>query len=164
MGILDHLDKNKVYKLSFKKGVTFHPLSWLGGLIRLIARVKYNHVGVLYYRDVWYLQEAIDKGVISEPFVNSNAYHYYSHYSIEESPTKQACIMRIREIEGKKYDYKGLLFYQLWLNLFNKWIGKAAKDGDKYYCYEAVATVFDIREKKPTEINSHFITIYEGRI
>lgn len=161
---LERLDKNKIYKMSFRKGVTFNPLSWLGWLIRLIANVKYNHTGVLYYSGCWMLQEAIGDGVISQPLKESNAWNYYTHYSIEESENKKALFQRIAEIEGFKYDFVGLLFFQLWLNLFDKWIGSAVHDGKKYYCYESVAYVFDIDEKKPSEINKHFIIIYEGTI
>ncbi len=161
---LERLDKNKIYKMSFRKGVTFNPLTWLGWLIRLIANVKYNHTGVLYYAGCWMLQEAIDKGVKSAALHESNAWHYYTHFSIEESENKKGMYQRIAQIEGYKYDFVGLLFFQLWLNIFDKWIGSAVSDGKKYYCYESVAFVFDIEEKKPSEINKHFITIYEGKI
>ena len=160
---LEHLDKDKIYKMSFRKGLTWNPLTLLGWLIRLIARVKYNHTGVLYYSGCWMLQEAIDKGVISKPLFESNAWHYYTHFSIEESE-KKAQYQRIALIEGFKYDYVGLLFYQFYLNIFDKWIGSAVHDGKKYYCYESVAYVFNIDEKKPREINKHFIIIYEGTI
>ena len=159
---LERLDKNKIYKMSFRKGVTFNPLTWLGWLIRLIANVKYNHTGVLYYAGCWMLQEVIDKGVKSAALHESNAWHYYTHFSIEESENKKGMYQKIAQIEGYKYDFVGLLFFQLWLNIFDKWIGSAVSDGKKYYCYESVAFVFDIEEKKPSEINSHFITIYEN--
>ena len=58
--ITDNLDPNKIYKISFKKGITINPLTWLGGLIRLIAKVEYNHTAILFNIDSdWCLQEAI---------------------------------------------------------------------------------------------------------
>ena len=166
--ILNHLDKNKVYKISFYKGITWNPLTLLGGAIRLIADIDYNHTGVLYFMyNNWYIQEAIDEGVKSDILENSNAWHYYTHYSIEEPDfyyVLDKVISRIFSIEGKPYDFKGLLFYQFYLNVFNKWIGRAARDGDKFYCYESVAFIFNIDKKKPKDINSKFIKIYEGKI
>ena len=161
---LEHLDKDKIYKMSFRKGLTWNPLTLLGWLIRLIARIKYSHTGVLYYSGCWMLQEAIGDGVLSKPLKESNAWNYYSHHSIEESENKKALFQRIAEIEGYKYDFAGLLFFQFYLHIFNRWIGSAVNDGKKYYCYESVAYVFNINEKKPSEINKHFITIYEGTI
>jgi hypothetical protein len=165
---MTNLDKNKLYKVSFTKGITWNPLSLLGGAIRLIADIDYNHTGVLYYiNNNWYIQEAIDEGVKSDIFENSNAYHYYTDYIIEEPKFEynyDECIKKIFEIEGKKYDFKGLLFYQFWLNIFNKWVGKASRDKDRFYCYESVAYIFNINEKKPKDINSKFTIIKKNKI
>jgi len=161
--MLNSLDKTQIYKVSFKKGYTLNPLSWLGEAIRLIADIDYNHTGVLYYKDGnWYLQEAIDDGVVSKIFTESNAFHYYTEYTVETfkfTYNYNECIARLNEIEGKKYDFLGLLVYQFYLNLFNKWIGRAARDKDKFYCYESVAYIFDINSKKPKDINSNFVVL-----
>ena len=161
-----NLDKNKIYKMSFTKGITMNPLTWLGGAIRLIANIEYNHTGVLYFMEgKWKLQEAIGDGVISKAFYDSNAYKYYPEWTIEEASFSfmyEKAISRIHDIEGKKYDFKGLLFYQAYLNIFNKWLGKAVNDGDKYYCYETVQYIFGLDVKKPKDINSKFITIYKN--
>jgi hypothetical protein len=165
--MFQYLDKNKIYKMSFTKGITWNPLSWLGGAIRQIANIEYNHTGVLYFMEgKWKLQEAIGDGVVSKPFYDSNAYAYYTEWTIEEASFEYSyirAISRISSIEGKKYDYKGLLFYQFYLNVFDKWLGRAVKDGDKYYCYETVQYIFDIEERKPKDINSKFITIYKNK-
>ena len=165
--MLQYLDKNKIYKMSFTKGITWNPLSWLGGAIRLIADIEYNHTGVLYFMEgQWKLQEAINEGVVSKPFYDSNAYDYYTHWIIEEPTFEYSyskAISRIHSIEGKKYDLKGLLFYQFYLNIFDKWLGRAIKDGDKYYCYETVQYIFGLQERKPKDINSKFITIYKNK-
>lgn len=155
--------------MSFRKGVTFNPLSWLGWLIRLIARVKYNHVAVLFnINDVWFLQEAIGDGVVTKPFLNSNAANYYTHYSIEEyrvQLSRKDIMDRILKSTGIKYDFAGLLFYQLWFNLFRKWIGSAVKGKEKFYCYEHVAYVFGFADSYkivPKTLNENFIIIKEG--
>lgn len=159
--IHNNLDKTKLYKISFSQKLSWKPTTWLGALIRVFANIEFNHTGILYYlNDKWMIQEAIDKsGVKSDIFINSNAYHYYNNYRLEEPDFDydyDECMKRLFSIEGKLYDYKGLLFYQLWLNIFNKWIGRAKTDGKRYYCYESVAYIFGITEKKPKNINSKF--------
>ena len=171
--MFEKLDKNEIYKISFFRKASLLPSTWLGGLIRIFARIKYNHTGVLYYMPIkkcWCLQEAIGDGVVMTSFLNSNAFKYYTDYEIGFLKPQGTLNMvweisqRMLEIEGKRYDFKGLLWHQLWLSLFNKWIGRAVKDGDRYYCYEAVAYVFGIDKKKPRDINDRFITIEYGKI
>ena len=164
--ITDRLDESKIYKISFRKGLTWNPMSLLGVLIRFFAKIKYNHTAILFYLNGgWLLQEAIEEGVKTTLFEKSHAIKYYSHFIIEEPDFEynyKFSLQRTSIIEGKKYDFKGLLFYQLFLNLFGKWYGKA-KDGDKrYYCYESVAYVYgivDAYKLKPKELNEMFIII-----
>lgn len=168
---LNKLDKNKIYKISFRKGITLNPMSWLGGLIRFFAKVKYNHVAVLFYKNnEWKLQEAIDAGVITTKYENSNAVGYYSEYQLETPKFEyeiNTVLNRIDFIENKKYDYEGLLFLQLLLNLFKKWYGKGKNGDKKFYCYEAVAYVFSINDSYkilPKKFNELFEIIENGKI
>jgi len=56
--------------IAFKtKAIWYNPLTWLGPIIRKIAKIEYNHVGViveLYNKP--FVFEAIDKGFLPMSF------------------------------------------------------------------------------------------------
>lgn len=165
----NNLDKSKIYRISFKRELGLNPFTWLGAAIRTIAKIPYNHTGVLFFENgVWMIQEAIGKGVKKQVWLESNAYNFYTHFVVQEIKepklTVNEMLHRISFSEGLKYDYAGLLFFQLLLNVVKKWFGKKYQD-KKFYCYEHVAYVFGFDNSfkvSPKEFNKHFEVVEEG--
>ena len=164
-----------IYRLSFFNRVKwYNPFTWLGFSIRLIAGIPYNHTAVIYFdrtQEQWLTQEANDEGVKSKIWFTANCQKIYDVCAIQsikivdarfsDEGDYQVKLSRIRRLEGRKYDYKGLLLYQLILNVFKKWIGKESQD-NRYYCYEHVAEIFGFNNAYkvvPKEFDKLFTTI-----
>ena len=163
-----------IYRLSFYNRVKwYNPFTWLGFLIRLIAGIPYNHTAVIYYDQTqkeWFIQEANNKGITSKIWFIANCIKIYDVCAIQKENTNffysgqteyTDCLQTIKNIENSKYDYKGLLLYQLVLNIFKRWVGSNYQD-EKYYCYEHVALVFQFSSAYkvvPKEFDKLFTTI-----
>jgi len=125
--------------------VWYKPMSWLATLIRSIAKIKYNHTGVIVRN--WgepFVNEAIAKGIYPIPaskdlkgkYVRIDRYKY----DINE---KVFCVKANTKI-GNKYDFWGLLWHQLLFQIFHIWVGHTKEFAeDKMYCYEYGAWCFD---------------------
>jgi len=130
--------------IAFKtKALWYNPLTYLGPIIRKIAKIKYNHVGIvieLYNKK--FIFEAVDKGFLAKSLDEklNDKKHIKSYkvlipiYKFNENTLREEAI----DLLSNKYDFKGLLFNQLILNLFNVWIGRNNNQKNKLYCYEAV--------------------------
>ena len=147
--------------------------TYLPQLIRKIAKVEYNHVGVLFYvNEQYYIIEAIDKGVVVRELSETLKEHdEYCIYKSEKSLDMNTQYARLNiEIDfalnnPHKYDFRGLLFQQLIWNIFNKQIGRKVQD-ERFYCYEHAAYIFleqDAFMVKPKEFIKNFTKLSEGK-
>lgn len=127
--------------IAFKtKGFWYNPLTWISWFIRKIAKIEYNHVGVVVkIHNVLFIYEAVDKGFLPKKLSDK----------LKEKRIKDYIILRTEFIPkdfskkatkllGTSYDFKGLLWNQLILNITGEWIGRKTNQQDKLYCYEAV--------------------------
>lgn len=124
------------------------PMSWLSALIRFFARIKYNHVGIIAYDDVTgelCVFEAVAKGITSTSFAqrikNRKILIRRPRYYLKKDDAYYFDVCNSNK--NKKYDKAGLLWEQLWLQLFGRWIGTTneEKAKQKFYCYEFAAYV-----------------------
>lgn len=130
--------------VAFKtKAIWYNPLTWLGPIIRKIAKIEYNHVGIICkINGELFLAEAINKGFMPTNLEEKLKTDKHIKdwcvlrpvYEFDKFKLNKECISLL----GNKYDYKGLLWNQLILNLFGIWIGRKNNQQDKLYCYEAV--------------------------
>lgn len=132
-----------IYLVGFKKRFCWYKWkTYLPYLIRKIADVDYNHVGVVNTDEPEFIYEAIGKGVKKNHFIDVLKEHDdFAFFKSIEKTDINISIKRMDENLNKPYDYKALLLYQLILNIFKKWIGKEIQD-DKFYCYEFAAYIF----------------------
>lgn len=121
----------------------YKPATWLAYIIRKVAKIDYNHVGVLVR--VWdepFIIEALGRGILASPLEK--------RISGDERDVKiQRPVRDINESDyakkavsflSTKYDVIGLIFHQLIWNLFSIWIGaKKAEAKKRMYCYEFAA-------------------------
>lgn len=123
------------------------PVSILGPIIRSVAKVPYNHVGVIV--NVWgipMVYESVGRGFIATPladrikdktYIKDFAYYQplydFNHITLAREAT---------ELLGKTpYDFKGLTYKQFMWNLFGVWVGSTDEEKAKksMYCYESMA-------------------------
>lgn len=129
----------------FRDSFSWNPMSWLATLIRFFAGVKYNHVGIVIGTDIF---EAIGRGIVRRPLLQRisgrkiKVNRRKSH--LPDEIIKQRAFYNL----GRKYDFAGLLWFQLWFQLFKHWIGfkSPEKAARKFYCYEFVAYVHDEKD------------------
>lgn len=152
----------------------YNPATWLSALIRLFADIKYNHVGIVVENwEVPFINEAVFKGVIP---IEAKSRLKGKHVRIAEVETdmleRQIAVRANSKLGRTGYDFSGLLFHQLILQLFGVWIGrKGEKAGKKMYCYEYVAWIYEEYFPEWWSINPKFIwghpevkIIFEGKI
>jgi hypothetical protein len=119
----------------------YKPASWLAYAIRKIAKIDYNHTGVLVR--VWdepFIIEALGRGILTSPLekrIDSKDIRICRpNRDIDESVYAKKAVSFL----STKYDIIGLIFHQLIWNLFSIWIGaKKAEAKKRMYCYEYVA-------------------------
>ena len=135
-----------LFKTKFK---WYNPITYVSVAIRAITGYDYNHVGVVVSNwDKLFLNEAIEKGVISIPL---------------EKRLKGQEILVLRDsspIDEKKfaveansflgntgYDFSSLLVFQLIYQITNKWIGRKEENATKrMYCSEYVAYLYKMKD------------------
>lgn len=125
----------------FRTKLSLNPASWLSTLIRFFAKIKYNHVGVIIL--IWgepFVIEALGKGIVATPLskriIGKKIRICRPFRNINEKLFAQKTVSYL----STKYDFIGLLFYQLVLNLTGHWIGGGSKNQERrLYCYEFVA-------------------------
>src|SRR3990167_3222306 len=117
----------------------FDPLSWLSAAIRYFAKIKYNHTGIIFKMEgIPFIFEAVGRGVIC---TEAN-YRLSGKITLVRTPRVPPAIREFRRAVSKaghtKYDFVGLLFYQLFFQIFHIWIGSNNKNkaDDRFYCYE----------------------------
>lgn len=118
----------------------YSPMSWLSAAIRLFAKIKYNHVGIIIEIDkCLFVLEAIGRGIIPTPL----EYRYDKSDCIIVRPKKVSKTFRkdaLSYVGYTKYDLMGLLVHQaVWTaSGYRIWIGKKGpKEAKKtLYCYE----------------------------
>lgn len=162
--------------VGFRRNFKWYKLNtYLPQMIRKIAKIEYNHVGVLFYVEgQYYVIEAIGDGVkvrtLSETCAEHDEYCIYKYKNLNDLDQNAQHARLSLEIDlavsnnPRKYDFKGLLFQQLAQNLFNKQIGRKVQD-EKFYCYEHAAYLF-MEDKafqvKPQEFIEKFVKVAEG--
>lgn len=165
------LNTNLIYLIGFKHKLSLNPKTQLQFIIRKIAKIEYNHVGVLYFDQDLQMQlvsNATSKGVKSQTIQDIIIQGHFDEYQIfiKKTPITNLnqCFLRIKNIEHKKYDYRGLLQDQLLLNTIGI---QSKKESDatqtKFYCYESAAYIFGFKNAfkvKPKDFMSHFQKVY----
>lgn len=131
----------------FKTKFKWHkPSTWLSLMIRKIARIEYNHVGIIVNN--WYVpfvNEAVGRGVIPTPLSkrlrDSNVLVKRPNFDIDE---RKFAIEANSFLGYTKYDVIGLVFHQLMWNLFGVWVGTNSESMAKkrFYCYEYAAYLY----------------------
>lgn len=125
-----------------KRFCWYKPTTYLPYLIRKIAKIDWNHVGLINTETPDIIYEAIGKGVVKSDYLNVLDEHdEMAFFRLEKELDIKVQLARINRSISSKYDFKGLLWHQLILNIFKKWVGKEVQD-DKFYCYEFAAYVF----------------------
>jgi len=118
-------------------------------VIRWLTKCYYNHVGIIgeCLGELWVF-EAVGKGFIPT--------HRLEDYLLTIGKEREVAILEpkkarpiawiysnISEIVGKNYDFKSLLWYQLFYQITGRWKGKTGKNAtDTIYCSEAIAYIF----------------------
>lgn len=164
--IFEHLKTGDV--VFFRDSFSWNPMTWLATLIRFFAKIKYNHVGVIIDNDIY---EAIGSGVVRRPF-RARLIGRKVKINRKKQPAKAYELRQLAyDCLGRKYDFAGLFWFQLWFQLFKKWIGfkSQEKAARRFYCYEFAAYVNqepDWWKVNPKEfLNSKkYIEIFEGTI
>jgi len=132
--------------IAFRTPLSMKPISWLSAVIRLFAKVKYNHVGIIiivYGRAM--VAESVGRGFILTPFIDRTHDKIYDRdYVVFDPKYRKFDGEKVRngaiELLGKTpYDVVGLLQQAVW-NTLNIWVGKAGEEAKaKMYCYESMA-------------------------
>lgn len=147
-----------------------NPMSWLATLIRFFAKVKYNHVGVITTDNgELFINEAVGKGIVkrslSSRITNRKILVRRKISYVDEIAFSTIANSQI----GKKYDYAGLLWFQLWYQLFKEWLGYKSpeKAANRFYCYEYAAWCHEYKDWQmvnPTDFisSNKFKTIYQN--
>ena len=124
----------------FRDSFGWNPMSWLATLIRWIAGIKYNHVGVVAVDgNDYFIVEAIGRGIVSRPLFPRLQNRKVKIRRLKTPlPTVSG---RAFSMVGAKYDFAGLLWYQLLFHLVGDWFGYKSpeKAARKFYCYEFAA-------------------------
>ena len=117
--------------------------SYLPTMIRKIAKIEYNHVGVIVFNwGVPMVNEAVGRGVISTPLKDWLIGKSVIIKRFEGDIQEPVFAIEANHFLGHTpYDFKGLFWHQLVWNLRGKWIGpKGTKNAiQKFYCYEYAA-------------------------
>lgn len=100
------------------------PMTWLAGAIRRITNFEYNHVAVVVSN--WYnleLNEAVASGIIGR---SASLYLERPETSIKvlrphQMLTEAEYCSRANAAKGRGYDFKNLLFKQLWYRITQRW-------------------------------------------
>jgi len=123
----------------------WNPMSWLSQAIRRIAKVRYNHVGVIAeINNKMMLFEARGRGVMVSKVVNRiEDVTYTDEFAVfrrNEHVNERKILDEALEIVGwTRYDFIGLLF-QWFYNYTGIWIGPLKRGAKKrMYCYELMA-------------------------
>jgi hypothetical protein len=149
-------------------------MSWLSALIRLFARIRYNHTGVIVNNwSIPFVNEAVGRGIISIEAKERMAGKQVKIFRRKNPIIERDFAIRANSKLGKTpYDFSGLLFYQLAFQLFHVWIGTKNKERaeKKMYCYEYIAwlhsDIFSDWWKinpKDIEKNEYLECIFEGK-
>ena len=149
------------------------PMTWLSTIIRPIATIKYNHVeNIVYFDGIYYCIGAIKEGYKKRPYHEVIKCKEILIKRPKVSFDKIAYNLRLRMIEGSKYDKKGLLYDQFILNVLNRWKGAKTENEAKkrFYCYEAFWYSYKeffgkewYKQKPKNTINAEFLeTVFEG--
>ena len=122
--------------------VFFHTGSWLARMIRKIAKIKYNHVGIVVH--VWgvpMLYEAVGRGVICTPLDDRIKGQQIKVCRLYKESDEQRYAVEASLFLGKTpYDFVGLLWHQLILNITGIYIGRTrTAAATSFYCYEYAA-------------------------
>jgi hypothetical protein len=149
----------------FRDKLTWNPMTWLAKLIQWIAGITHNHVGVVVVEDngQTYIYEAVKEGIVVRPLW----LRIHNRDIMIRRPKKESSWVkhRAKNAVGTKYDFAGLLWFQLLYAIFGRWFGyKGDKAGSRFYCYEFAAYVHDYpnwQMVKPKEFinSSDFYTI-----
>jgi len=128
----------------------FKPMSWLGVLIRLFTKVKYNHVGlIVLIEKLPFVIEAVGRGVIITPYRqrtnDKKIMIKRGSLSIKDSFSREA----LGYCGHTKYDVLGLVWHQLLWNITGVYTNAKndSEAAERFYCYEFAA--FMHRDKYP---------------
>jgi hypothetical protein len=137
---MEYIDVRTGDLVFFHDSLSWNPMSWLATLIRFFAKIKYNHVGVVVGDELY---EAIGRGIVRRPLKDRIKGRKIKVNRRKEHLPVNLIMIRANENLGKKYDFAGLLWFQLWYQLFKEWIGfkSPEKAARKFYCYEFAAYV-----------------------
>lgn len=123
----------------------WNPFTWLPLIIRIVAKIEYNHVGVIIENYGYAcIYEATQNGITVSRIAK------YMNRSKYEIAVKQPIFLKSESYDliigkkacsnlGVKYDYFGLFVTQLFLNLFQVFIFPKSRPEQKFYCYEFAA-------------------------
>jgi len=134
--------------IGFKRPVVAgKPITYLSYSIRKIAKVQFNHVGVVVVviinrKETALLFEARAGGFMAVDLRNRLIDPEYTQQTIIFRPVykefnQDTFINETLKLSGTAYDIRGLLLNQLVLNLADIWLGRKSGEIDKVYCYEA---------------------------
>lgn len=121
----------------------YSPISWLSVMIRWIAGVQYNHVGIIVKNwGIPMVNEALGRGMTSTPFKDriigkeikicrADRYIYEDRFAREANSF----------LGRTPYDFIGLFVHQLLWNTLRIWIGPTNihDAAIRFYCYEFAA-------------------------
>ena len=121
----------------------YAPMSWLSTMIRLVAGIKYNHVGIIvFWGKTPMVLEAIGRGIV--PTALDIRFRASDCKIVRPKKVAKHFVDKAVSYAGHtKYDVFGLIWHQLIWNItgYRLWIGRQRPDtADKsLYCYEYAA-------------------------
>lgn len=131
--------------IAFKTRLKLNPLTWLSAIIRIIAKVPYNHIGDIVVRnDEVNVYESVFRGYVATPLSEKIVGLEYGKDFMVYQPNYKAFDEAVFSIEARNmvgrtpYDFSGLFLQQLLYQTTGVWLGRRWHEATKStYCYES---------------------------
>lgn len=116
-------------------------MSWLASAIRYFAKIKYNHASTVVCNwFVPFVNEAVASGVNPTNCADRLKGRQILIRRFKGGlpyTERDFCIRANEKLGDTKYDYKGLVFYQLVFQLFHVWLKRKREYVERHmYCYD----------------------------
>lgn len=151
-------------------------------IIRYVTKCYYNHVAIVgSCLGQLYIFEAVSRGFIPTMRLSDyiNTIHKsneicvrrYEKLNTPGNKTIKDVYNNIDELVGRKYDFRGMMLYELIYNISKEWLGSTGeKAKNRVFCSEVIGYGYnwifeDSYKLTPAQVylNEEFTTLYESR-